>query len=205
VTEGSRGPWLGEGWYLMSVRDLEIELARMRDPSRRDEVSNAVALSVEEALAYRNRGNLPDHLGRSLRLVLLVDGEELSVKRLRFESDYQSAPVWRREGSRSVNVVPLEKKAEVKTQRLAEVPWWEQPDVAALEQEWRDRGTVFGLPVPGDYRSFVFKTVVALKRAGRDVTVESILGSVARWLSPDGVEELRAAFERTGKEEAPGD
>jgi hypothetical protein len=36
------------------------------------------------------------------------------------------------------------------------------------------------------------------------VTLESILASVSRWLSLEQVEELRAAFDQVGKEEAPG-
>jgi hypothetical protein len=195
---------LDEGWYLMSVRDLEIELARVRDPSRRDDVTNALPLSVEEAMAYRNRGNRPDALDRTLRLVLLVDDEALSVKRLRFESDYLAAPAWRREGSRPINVVPLEKEPTRESGPRREVPWWEQSDIAPLEEEWRDSGTVLGIAIPGDYRSFVFKTIAALQQSGVEVTLESILGSVSRWLSAEQVEELRAAFDRVGKEEAPG-
>ena len=47
---------LAEGWYLMSVPDLEKELARLRDPQRTAAHSGAKALTVEEALAYRDRG-----------------------------------------------------------------------------------------------------------------------------------------------------
>lgn len=177
----------------MSVRDLEIELARHREPSRTVEDSGALPLTIEDALAYRSAGNLPDEEGRSLRLVLYVDGEPLSEKRLRFEPDFHEAPSWRREGSMPVNVVPL-----VTGQRpdsTTELPWWEQPDVAPLEAEWQRTGGVDGLAIPAGFRSFVFKTIVSLRTAGIDVSARAILDSVSRWLSPEQVSQLQRAFE----------
>ena len=41
---------LEEGWYLMSVAELERELARVKDPSV--PASGAVPLTTEEALAF---------------------------------------------------------------------------------------------------------------------------------------------------------
>lgn len=184
-------PTLSEGWYLMSVRDLEVELARQRDPRRIEEGSNAVRVTVQEALAYRGRGNLPDDHGRSLRLVLCVDGEPLGEKRLRFEPDFHSAPSWRKEGSRPINVVPLRQSA---AGEAPEVPWWEQPDVAPLEAEWQQTGSVGGIAIPAGFRSFVLKTIASLRAAEVDVTERSILDSVSRWLSPGQVDELREAF-----------
>src|SRR5207247_1162866 len=102
-TEGLR-----EGWYLMATRDLEIELARFRNPGAHLPESNARPLSVDEALAYRASGNLPDKQGRTLRLVLHVEDEAalaaIDAKRAVFEPDFHSAPTWRREGSKPVNV-----------------------------------------------------------------------------------------------------
>ncbi|MDQ3941430.1 MAG: hypothetical protein M3238_08780, partial [Actinomycetota bacterium] len=63
---------MDEGWYLISNRDLEMIL---RDVSAGNEPALAATvqkLSIDEALAYRNAGNVPDQLGRSLRLVLTV-------------------------------------------------------------------------------------------------------------------------------------
>jgi hypothetical protein len=178
----------------MSVRDLEIELARHRGESR--DSSNAVALSTEDALAFRNAGNVPDELGRSLRLVLHVGDESaaaLHEKRLAWEPDFHDAPSWRTGGSAPVNVVPLRTGAE---RARAGGAWWDDPDIAALEKEWAETGAVDGVRVPGEYRSFVYKTVVSLRQAGRPVTVDSIVDSVARWLDAAQVGELRAALER---------
>ena len=187
------GPLLREGWYLMSVRDLEIELARHRDPSRAHETSTAQPLTTDEALAYRAAGNLPDGKGRSLRLVLAVDGEPLEKKRLRYEPDFHSAPSWRKEGSKPINVVPL--KTGPPRGVETESAWWEQADMAPLEDEWERTGTVGGVAIPAELRGFVFKTIVALHAAGVEVTKRSILDSVSRWLSPGQVQELRVAFE----------
>jgi hypothetical protein len=176
----------------MSVRDLEVELGRIRDPKRSEERSNAVRLAQQEALAYRARGNLPDDQGRSLRLVLWVDDEPLGEKRLRYEPDLHAAPSWRRQGSRPINVVPL--AFETRAEANEDLPWWEQPDVAPLEAEWRRTGRVGEIAVPADLRGFVLKTIASLRAAGLEVTQQSVLDSVSRWLSPVQVAELRAAF-----------
>jgi hypothetical protein len=183
---------LEEGWYLMSTADLERELARRRDSDARLAPSNAVRLSVEDALAYRSAGNVPDEQGRTLRLVLKVhdarDLAALDAKRLLYEPDYHEAPEWRREGSKPVNVVPLR---DPHVGAAHEGPWWEQPEVAELESEWRDKGTVAGISVPAAYRGFIYKTVISLRSAGREVTPQTILDSLARWLPPDEVARLR--------------
>lgn len=190
---------LEEGWYLMSVGDLEAELAHRRDP-RKPPGPTTLRLSRPEALAFRAAGNIPDTHGRSLRLVLRVDEEPLASKRLRFEPDFHEAPTWRREGSKPVNVVPLRDETAAET-RSAEVAWWEQPDVARLEQEWRATGSVAGLVIPAAYRSFVLKTIAALHSAGIDVDVESVVGSLSRWLRPEQVDEISSAlFEANAKE-----
>ena len=177
----------------MSVRDLEIELARHRDPDRTLEPSEIRPLTIEEALAYRAAGNLPDERGRTLRLVLWVDGRPLEDKRLRYEPDFHSAPTWRKEGSKPINVVPL--KTAGRTPVETEGAWWDQPDMSPLEAEWQRTGTVGGIAIPADLRGLVFKTIVSLRAANVEVTEDSILNSVSRWLSPGQVEELRRAFE----------
>ena len=185
---------LAEGWYLMSARDLEIELRRWRGGSG-VEPSNAVALSSEDALSFRNAGNLPDGWGRSLRLVLIVSSAEdlgrLDQKRLSFEPDAHDAPKWRREGSRPINVVPL-RTAGVASSSLRS--WEDDPDMAALEEEWSRTGTVRGIGVDAEVRGFVYKTVVALERDGREVTVSSITASLERWLDVVDVERVRAGL-----------
>ena len=178
----------------MSVRDLEIELGRLRDPGRRSEGSNALRIETGEALAFRESGNLPDDLDRTLRLVLAVGDEPLEVRRLRYEPDFHAAPSWKREGSRTVNVVPLLQGSP--TTDGPGLPWWEQPDMAPLEAEWQRTGIVGSLPVPAAYRGFVFKTIVALRSAGIEVTQASVIDSVSRWLSESQVEELRRGFQR---------
>ena len=179
----------------MSVGDLEIELARLRDPSEARR-SGAERLSTEDALAYRNAGNLPDDHGRSLRLVLSGAPESFGARRLMFEPDFHRAPSWRRSGSKPVNVVPLP-APRVVGDLDDERAWWEQDDIAALEAEWQASGTIAGVAVPAEVRSFVLKTAASLQAAGIDVTVDAIVASIARWLSPDqvaGVEkELRTA------------
>lgn len=181
----------------MSAQDLEIELKRWREPEADVGASDAKPLSVGEALEYRNTGNLPDGLGRSLRLVLHVnDAAELSYlqeKRLEFEPDFHDAPTWRREGSKPVNVVPL-RRSDVKG--AGGRPWWDDPDVAELEEEWSKTGTVAGMRVPAEVRSFVYKTVLSLRSAGRDVNPETVAGSIARWLSPEEAEQIRAALKQ---------
>lgn len=185
---------LEEGWYLMSVAELETELARVRDPSV--PASGARRLSIEEALALRAAGNVPDDRGRSLRLVLHVrsaqDVRDLSNRRLGYEPDFHEAPTWRVEGSVPINVVPLrlEEVAPVE-----EREWWSEPGVAELEEEWSRSGTVEGVAVPAAYRSFVYKTVLSLRAAGRPVTVDAITSSVARWLAPDDVASMKRALE----------
>ncbi|HEX2295472.1 MAG TPA: hypothetical protein VHN37_09205 [Actinomycetota bacterium] len=188
----------------MSTADLEKELARWRDPAAADDTSNALALSVEDALAYRDAGNLPDEEGRTLRLVLfardLDEVRALGRKRLEFEPDYHSAPRWRREGSVPVNVVPLRSPGVAGDPS----PWWESREMAELESEWRSTGRVAGLAVPAAYRGFVLKTVVALREAGVTVDRDSVASSLARWLSPEQVREItdamRAATRSQGSE-----
>lgn len=185
-----------DGWYLISTDVLMRELARFRTGEELRPSPDIQPLTIEEALAYRDSGNLPDAHGRSLRLVLSVSSEDelhsLEARRLAFEPDYLDAPDWRREGSKPINVVPL-RSPDVKGVDRA---WWEDATLAPLEKEWQDTGTVAGMPVPGEFRSFIFKTVIALRAADRDVTSEAVLDGVARWLSPSQVDELRAAFDR---------
>ena len=182
----------------MSAHDLEIELRRWREPDADVEPSNARPLELHEALAYRNEGNLPDGLGRSLRLVLQVnDAAELSYlqqKRLEFEPDFHNAPTWRREGSKPVNVVPL-RRDDVKG--AGERAWWDDPLVAQLEEEWARSGLVEGMHVPGEIRSFVYKTVLSLRASGLEVTPDSVADSIARWLSPEETAEIRAALKQS--------
>lgn len=184
---------IADGWYLMSTAQLENLLASRRAD---EEVlpEGVERLSTEDALAYRDRGNLPDEADRSLRIILNVRSEEelssLEARRAELEPDYLDPPKWRREGSRPVNVVPL-RRTEVKG---AERAWWDDPEVGALEEEWRATGTVSGVAIPGDYRSFVFKTVLALRRAGREITAESIADSIERWVSPTDAAKIRQAL-----------
>jgi hypothetical protein len=176
---------LFDGWYLMSTSDLELELAYWRSGERRGEESNARRLTIDQALAFRDAGNLPDEQNRTLRLVLRIDEtedlERLEERRLEFEPDYHEAPKWRREGSRPINVVPLRKPgvAPVTTK-----PWWAEPDLAALEREFEEHGTAAGIRVPGEFRGFIFKTILALRSQGIEVTPGAISDSIARWLSP---------------------
>lgn len=178
----------------MSTSDLERELTRWRDPVAPVPPTNAVELSVEQALAFRDAGNLPDEQGRTLRLVLfardLDEVRALGRKREQYEPDYHEAPVWRREGSAPVNVVPL------RTPGVAgdPSPWWESNDVARLEAEWRDTGRIAGLPVPAEYRGFVLKTVAALREAGRPVDLDSVAASLSRWLTAEQVREITEAI-----------
>jgi hypothetical protein len=186
---------LDEGWYLMSVSALERELIRWRTGSGAPG-EDIVRLTTEEALAHRNHGNLPDAQGRSLRLVLHVftqdDLRALESKRRFFEPDYLDAPEWRVAESVPVNVVPL-RASDVKG---APQPWWEEPRLGELEAEWSRSGRVAGLEVPGEYRSFIYKTVLALQDSGRPVSEEAVLAAIARWLSPGQVEAIRSAFPR---------
>ena len=183
----------------MSTADLEIELRRWRSPDEDIPSSNAVALSVEQALAYRDAGNLPDELDRSLRLVLVASDarqvKSLATKRALYEPDFHSPPTWRREGSRPVNVVPLRSPGT----SIDAGPWWEDPDMAELESEWSRTGRVGDLAIPAEYRGFVFKTVVALREVGFPVGVDSIADSIERWLPPSEAAEIRAALERANE------
>ncbi len=184
---------LPEGWYLMSVAELERELRRFRDglaPS-----PEVRPISVSEALTRRIAGNLPDEAGRTLRLVLHVrspsEAAELGRRRLEFEPDFHDAPSWRGPGSVPVNVVPLRLHPPGPERHEA---WWEDPAVAALEAEWQRTGRVGGIAVPESYRSFVYKTVLALETAGRAVTLEAVCDSIARWLDPAETAALRSAL-----------
>ena len=187
------GPKVKDGWYLISTPELEQAL-----PARRngDDVEVGVRLTNEEAVRYRNAGNLPDEAGRWLRLVLQVGpNESVEDKRRRFEPDFHEKPSWRRDGSKPVNVVPLRSGHAAPAN-----PWWEQDDVRDLETEWRETGKVEGLVVPEEYRSFALKTIASLKQVGVAITPDSVADSIARWLAPDEVEEIRAALKR----EEPG-
>ena len=184
---------LEEGWYLMNVAELERELARRRDPGSAPP-SGAPRLSVEEALAYRDAGNLPDEHGRTLRLVLVVaeaGAGELEARRLVYEPDYLDRPTWRREGSVPINIVPLRTAAA--HERGAEA-WFDEPALAALEAEWERTGALDGMRVPAEWRGFVFKTVLALRAARREVTIDAVIGSIARWVEPADAGVLRAAL-----------
>ncbi|MGH2735274.1 MAG: hypothetical protein ACRDKZ_06830 [Actinomycetota bacterium] len=188
----------------MSTADLERELARRRAPVPDLPPSNARPLEIEDALNFRNAGNLPDDFDRTLRLVLLIEDaaqlERLEAKRMRYEPDFLDQPTWRRAGSKPVNVVPL---------RVGEIspgargPWWEDARMAELEAEWRRDGTAGGVRVPGEYRGFVFKTVAALSAAGRPVTVESIVGSISRWVPDEDAAAIAEAL-RAANEESAG-
>lgn len=186
---------LEEGWYLMSTGELEQALKAWRAGDARSSAGGS-ALSIEEALAIRNAGNVPDALGRSLRLVLVVeDGshlEQLSSARLTYEPDFHSAPSWRRPGSRPVNVVPLHRsKGPVQPGR----PWWQDPAMRGLEEEWQRTGSVSGVRIPASYRGFVYKTVVALRKAGAEITAAAIADSISRWVPPADAGRIRAALE----------
>ena len=190
---GDVTPPLEEGWYHMSVSELEQELARWRIPGTRKDPSAARRLSTAEAMALRDAGNLPDEEGRSLRLVLHIEdagAASLDAKRRRFEPDYHDPPTWRRRGSAPVNVVPL---------RLTESPppaaWFDQPELAALEREWRTTGAVAGLRIPAEVRGFVYKTVLSLRSAGRAVNVDTVASSISRWTSTDDAAQIRRALE----------
>lgn len=185
---------LEEGWWLMSVADLEIELRRWRETSGEVEPSNATKLATDDALAYRNAGNVPDELGRTLRLVLVVEPssvQELSRLRMRFEPDFHSAPQWRKEGSKPINVVPL---ISTDPQKKDEVAWWDDPDISALEDEWTRTGSISGVRIPEEYRSFIYKTVLALRAADKEVSVQTLSDSIARWLRPEEVERITRAL-----------
>ena len=190
---------LEDGWYLMSTGELERALKAWRAGDV-GLSAGGFALSITEALDFRNAGNVPDEQGRSLRLVLVFedgsDLERLSSKRLIYEPDFHSAPSWRRPGSRPVNVLPL-RRPQVSAQRGK--PWWQDPEMKDLEEEWQRTGVVSGVRVPASYRGFVYKTVVALKKAGAEITADAIADSISRWVPPAEVERIRAALEDQGR------
>jgi hypothetical protein len=196
-------PGLAEGWYLLSTQELERILRWWRDSPSEECPLAAEQLTVEDALAYRDGGNVPDERDRSLRLLLFArDRNELlnlSSKRARFEPDFHDAPSWRREGSRPVNVVPLRRDVEAADAR----PWWDDPELAAMESEWAGTGAIEGLCIPETYRGFVYKTILSLRAGGRAVTVESVADSVARWLAPEEAAEIRAALQRANASRPP--
>jgi hypothetical protein len=179
----------------MSPRDLEIELRRWRG-ARDVEPSNASPMEREEALAYRDSGNLPDALDRSLRIVIVVSSNaelmNLDSRRLTFEPDAHQAPSWRREGSRPINVVPLRREG-VAASGLDS--WADDPAMASMEDRWARTGMVGGIQVSAEVRGFVFKTVVALERAGVPVTVDAITDSLSRWLSAEDVARVAAGLQ----------
>ncbi|MEA2460290.1 MAG: hypothetical protein QOH90_467, partial [Actinomycetota bacterium] len=178
----------------MSDREVEDLLARAKEGPRFPEPSG-IHLPPHEALAHRDSGNVPDDAGRVLRLVLHMtptdDPRAIHEKRLQFEPDFHSAPRWRRAGSRPVNVVPL----GMGSRRTNQEAWWEDADMARLEAQWTKSGVVEGIKVPAEYRSFVYKTIVALQRDGIDVSALTVADSVARWLPEGEAAALRAALE----------
>jgi hypothetical protein len=188
-----------EGWYLMSTEMVERFVARRRARSVDVLPSDALRLTVEEALAYRDAGNVPDERGRSLRLLLQArDRDEvrnLSTKRMHFEPDYHSAPAWRRAGSKPVTIVPLRDEMEP----FSGGAWWEEPDLAAMETEWQKHGAIDGLQIPADLRGLLYKTILSLRAARRDVTAQTVADSLARWLLPEEAAEIRSALERANR------
>ena len=190
----------------MNLEELEQELRRARGGSAPP--SGAPRLSTEQALEFRNSGNLPDASGRSLRLVLHVSEPPqpgaLEKRRLEFEPDYHEDPVWRTEASRPVHIVPL----RATRRRSSESPaWYEEPHVAELEAEWQRTGAISGVNIPGDLRGFLYKTILALRSAGKAVSVQTLSASVARWLQPDDAarisDALRRANPEAGSENSP--
>ena len=180
-----------EGWYLLS--DLEVEQVLLAIKAGDEPDIESQGLDQDAALAFRDRGNVPDEADRVLRLFLRFEGESdhsVERKRIRFEPDFHSAPNWRRPGSRPVNVIPLglSQPSDAK-------PWWEDAAMAELEEEWSRSGTVSGVTVPAEYRSFVYKTVVALRASNHVVSASSIADSAARWLPAEQAEALRRALE----------
>lgn len=180
---------LVEGWYLMSDRDVEIELARLKGEPRN--ASSALSLSVEEALAYRSAGNVPDGEGRSLRLVLSDEETSFEKRRLVFEPDLHAAPTWRREGSRPVTLIPLPR---ARASKPHDWQWSDEPAMKRLEDEWTRTGSAAGVKVPADLRGFLFKTIAALQASNQEITIESVCSSIARWLRPSDVARIRDAL-----------
>jgi hypothetical protein len=143
-------------------------------------------------LAFRDAGNLPDAEGRTLRLVLTIDdAAELSAldeKRLFYEPDHHEAPRWRTSGSKPVHVVPLRDPDVVGVDEA----WWEDADMSRVVEEWEETGAVGGLIIPADLRGLLFKTVLALQKAGVEVTPASVADSLSRWLDPAQAADIRA-------------
>lgn len=179
----------------MGTGDLERELKAWREPHRDVPASEAIALTIEQALSIRAAGNLPDEKGRTLRLLLRVDRLEpgaVERERLRFEPDFHDAPTWRVAGSKPINVVPLVAPGSERPEGLD--AWWDDPTMDEMERGWSRTGAVEGLVVPAEWRGFVFKTVASLRTAGRPVTVDSVVGSVSRWLGDPDVRALERAL-----------
>ncbi len=175
----------------MSDRDVEIEIARFRGEDR--PASNASPLSIPDALEFRAAGNIPDEMGRCLRIVLSDEEMPFEKRRLDFEPDLHAAPTWRREGSRPVTLIPLPSGAgkEVKPE---EWRWSDDPAMQALEDEWTRTGGAGGLVIPAEFRGFLFKTIATLQDEGREVTIDSVCSSISRWLSPSDVDRIRSAL-----------
>jgi hypothetical protein len=185
-----------DGWYLMTPDEVAREVNKWKTSPERA-FAGLTKLSVDEAIAFRNAGNVPDASGRSLRLVITVDPaagvDSVAERRVTFEPDFHEAPDWRRPGSKPVNVVPLRERSSSPSAQ-DEGAWWDDAQIAPLEAEWKARGTVAGLPVPGEFRSFVYKTVIALQAAGKQITADSVADSVARWVPPKDADRLREAL-----------
>ena len=64
-----------------------------------------------------------------------------------------------------------------------------------LEQEWQRTGAVSGVRIPASYRGFVYKTVVALRNAGAEITAAAIADSISRWVPSAEAGRIRAALE----------
>ena len=68
--------------------------------------------------------------------------------------------------------------------------------MAELEAQWQRTGAVSGVNIPGDLRGFLFKTILALRAAGKEISVEALSASVSRWLQPDDVARIGDALRR---------
>ncbi|MGH2776681.1 MAG: hypothetical protein ACRDJT_14795 [Actinomycetota bacterium] len=82
-----------DGWYLMSTADLEREPTRWRAPETNVKSSNALRLTVEQALEVRDAGNLPDELDRTLRLILRIDDTQALATLARWLSPEDAARI----------------------------------------------------------------------------------------------------------------